>query len=300
MAGQLRTSVGSSLPRRFGGKMQPDQFRGHLLTDENLEAGAQIRDLAGGSVDALVVLGSGLAGVLADTHEFGEPVGEIALSELVGVLAPVADGHEDVLRIHRVPLSGGGSATVAFALGRTHLYEGLGPDPVTALPRAAVAAGVKVAVLCNANGCLRDWHLGEVMTITDHANYTAISPFRGTVFLDTTRLWDPALADAMASVTQREGTYAILRGPEYQTPLETRTLAAAGVDAVGMSTVMEALMLYALGVKVAGLSVVSDLSFSEVTLEAEAVVETARKAEGTVRRAILSVLNAALGAGASQ
>lgn len=267
--------------------MKPEQFRNYVLSPENRAAGEYILKLAG-PLDGVVVLGSGLAGTLDSYGTWGQPVASVPLSCIPGVSAPVGDGHVDEFRVYQVP-RGGTTTTIAVALGRTHLYEGVGPEKVTALVRAAAAAGARTAVLCNANGCLRDWNLGDVMAIEDHVNFSGVSPFTGTVFLDTSACWDPALTDTLASVCERRGTYAILRGPEYQTPLETRLLAAAGVDCVGMSTVMEALTLHALGVRVCGMSVVTDLSFASAPTDPTAVVETGKRAQKRVFEGIQAV-----------
>ena len=266
--------------------MEPSAFVDYLLTDENRLAGQALQELAGGELDVLVVLGSGLAETVDDYEGWGAPLNVVKLSSLPGVLAPVADGHRDELRTYVVD-----GLRIAVALGRTHLYEGMGPGPVTALPRSAKAAGAKAAVLCNANGCLRDWELGDVMTIKDHVNLSSISPFDGTVFLDTSNAWDPELTGALKAVTQRSGNYALLRGPEFQTPLETRMLAEAGIDTVGMSTIMEALMLHALGVRLCGMSVVSDLSFANTPTDPEAVVESAARAHQVVLEGVNAVLH---------
>ena len=178
-----------------------------------------------------------------------------------------------------------------MATGRTHLYEGLGARPVTALSRASVAAGISRAVLTNANGCLKPWNLGDVMAITDHVNLSGASPFDGPLFLDVSAVWDAQMTGALRGVCQREGTYAILRGTEYQTMAETRILAGLGVDCVGMSTVMEAITLHALGVRVAGMSVVSDLSFADAPTDPSAVVEAASAA----RQTVVAGIEAALG-----
>lgn len=265
--------------------MQPEMFTEELLSDEDHASGTLLQSLAGGPLDVLIVLGSGLAETL-DTYEgWGQPLNVVPLSDLPTVLAPVADGHRDELRTYAV-----GGLRVAVALGRTHLYEGHGPKPVTALGRAAKAAGAHTAILCNANGCLRDWELGDVMTISDHANLTGTSPFDGPIFLDTSLAWDPKLTEVLSKETQRTGNYALLRGPEYQTPLETRMLAGSGIDTVGMSTVMEALMLNALDVRVCGMSVVSDLSFAEAPTDPTQVVETAAKAHATILDGLNRVL----------
>lgn len=266
--------------------MTPESFPDFLLSARDRQAGEYLRSVAGGPIDVLVVLGSGLADTLEQSTTWAAPDTRIRLDSIPGVIAPCADGHLNDLYIYRK------DKTIAVALGRTHLYEGLGPNPVTALERAAACAGVSAAILCNANGCLRDWHLGDVMAIDDHANFTGVSPFDGTIFLDTTACWDPQLTDILAGTCQRRGSYGLMRGPEYQTRLETQILANSGVDCVGMSTVMEALMLHALGVKVCGMSVVSDLSFSDAPTDPAAVITSATGAEETVLRGIDAVLAA--------
>ena len=246
--------------------------------------------------DLLVVLGSGAADALAS---WGEPAASMRLSDLPGVMVPVAPGHEDRLDSYVVArgrkVTGqevGGEWRVLVARGRTHLYEGHGPGPVVALSRIAAAAGVREAVLVNAGGCLRSWHIGEVMTITDHLNLTGSSPFDGPVFTDMRSVWDGELAGALGSITARSGVYAALRGPEYQTVAESRMLADLGADCVGMSTVMEAIVLHRLGVRVAGMSIVSDLSFAQAPTDPDEVVRLAAGAHATIAAGIEAVLAA--------
>ena len=246
--------------------------------------------------DLLVVLGSGAADALA---AWGEPEASLPLSDLPGVLAPVAPGHDDRLDSYVVgrdqevsEQEGGGERRVLVARGRSHLYEGHGPRPVVALARIAAAAGVRGAVLVNAGGCLRSWRIGEVMTITDHLNLTGSSPFDGPVFTDVRSVWDDELADVLRGVTERSGVYAAVRGPEYQTMAETRMLESAGADCVGMSTVLEAIALHQLGVRVAGMSVVSDLSFAQAPTDPDEVVRLAAAAHATIAAGIEAVLAA--------
>ena len=246
--------------------------------------------------DLLVVLGSGAADALA---AWGEPEASLPLSDLPGVLAPVAPGHDDRLDSYVVgrdqkasEQEGGGERRVLVARGRSHLYEGHGPRPVVALARIAAAAGVRGAVLVNAGGCLRSWRIGEVMTITDHLNLTGSSPFDGPVFTDMRSVWDGELAGALGSITARSGVYAALRGPEYQTVAESRMLADLGADCVGMSTVMEAIVLHRLGVRVAGMSIVSDLSFAQAPTDPDEVVRLAAAAHATIAAGIETVLAA--------
>ena len=246
--------------------------------------------------DLLVVLGSGAADALA---AWGEPEASLPLSDLPGVLAPVAPGHDDRLDSYVVgrdqevsEQEGGGERRVLVACGRSHLYEGHGPRPVVALARIAAAAGVRGAVLVNAGGCLRSWKIGEVMTITDHLNLTGSSPFDGPVFTDMRSVWDGELAGALGSITARSGVYAALRGPEYQTVAESRMLADLGADCVGMSTVMEAIVLHRLGVRVAGMSIVSDLSFAQAPTDPDEVVRLAAAAHATIAAGIEAVMAA--------
>ena len=246
--------------------------------------------------DLLVVLGSGAADALA---AWGEPAASLRLSDLPGVMLPVAPGHEDRLDSYVVARGrkvggqeDGGERRVLVARGRTHLYEGRGPGPVVALSRVAAAAGVRSAVLVNAGGCLRGWQIGEVMTITDHLNLTGSSPFDGPVFTDVRSVWDDEFADVLRGVTERSGVYAAVRGPEYQTMAETRMLESAGADCVGMSTVLEAIALHHLGVRVAGMSVVSDLSFAQAPTDPDEVIRLVVGAHTTIAAGIEAVLAA--------
>ena len=246
--------------------------------------------------DLLVVLGSGAADAL---DSWGEPAASLRLSDLPGVMAPVAPGHEDRLDSYAIGCGrkvggqeGAVERRVLVARGRTHLYEGHGPGPVVALARIAAAAGVRGAVLVNAGGCLRSWGIGEVMTITDHLNLTGSSPFDGPVFTDVRSVWDDGLADVLRGVTERSGVYAAVRGPEYQTMAETRMLESAGADCVGMSTLLEAIALHQLGVRVAGMSVVSDLSFAQAPTDPDEVVRLAAGAHTTIAAGTEAVLAA--------
>ena len=277
--------------------MSPEDFRDHLLDDDDRAAASHLASVTGHERhDALLVLGSGLAEV-ADA--LGTAGATLRLSELPGALAPSADGHRDELRSVVLEnfgegegdgYGGGAPLRVLVALGRTHLYEGLGRRPVTTLVRIAAAAGVTRAVLTNANGCLSDWALGDVVAIDDHLNLTGSSPFDGGVFLDPRGVWDFALTGAAATVTNRRGVYAGVRGPEYQSVAESRMLAAQGADVVGMSTVHEALTAAALGLRVGGLSVVSDLSFASTPTNAQTVLAAAARARGTLSLAVRLML----------
>ena len=205
-----------------------------------------------------------------------------------------------------------GEVPVLVATGRSHLYEGLAPTQIVQLSRIAAAAGVEFALLTNAGGCLYRpggentvsgvcipdtaragatakedrWQLGDLMVIDDHVNLSGASPFTGPVFVDIWQIWDRELSAVLSGIAPRRGVYALLRGPEFQTAAETRALAGLGIDMVGMSTVLEAIALHQLGVRVCGLSVTSDFSFSSAPTTHQAVLKAVRGAFPQIRCAV--------------
>lgn len=205
-----------------------------------------------------------------------------------------------------------GEVPVLVATGRSHLYEGLAPTQIVQLSRIAAAAGVEFALLTNAGGCLYRpggentasgvcipdtaragatakedrWQLGDLMVIDDHVNLSGASPFTGPVFVDIWQIWDRELSAVLSGIAPRRGVYAMLRGPEFQTAAETRALAGLGIDMVGMSTVLEAIALHQLGVRVCGLSVTSDFSFSSAPTTHQAVLKAVRGAFPQIRCAV--------------
>ncbi|MDD7384262.1 MAG: purine-nucleoside phosphorylase [Actinomycetaceae bacterium] len=233
----------------------------------------------------LIVLGSGYASV---ARSLGSRVASIPLGSLSGVPVPSAEGHGQELLSIQMPTPHG-DVRALVATGRSHMYEGLTPSEVVQLCRIGAATGIEAAVLTNAGGCLSDWELGDLMVIDDHVNLTGISPFTGAVFTDIWNLWDQELSDILAQHARRRGTYAFLRGPEYQTRRESELMRAAGLNMVGMSTVLEALALHQLGVRVAGISIVSDLSFSSSPTEHDLVLDAVNRALGSVKEALLAV-----------
>lgn len=219
------------------------------------QAAARLAELTGTAThDALVVLGSGW-GPAAEA--FGEPGARLAMTDVPGFLAPVAPGHPGEIRSCVV----GGVRTLVL-LGRTHLYEGHGLDPVVHGVRTAAAAGVRLAVLTNANGSLRDdWPLGRPVLVADHLTLTATSPLTGPSFVDLTNAWSPRLRALARELdpTLTEGVYAWLPGPHYETWAEAEWLRRVGADMLGMSTVPEAIAARELGLEVLGLSTVTSI-----------------------------------------
>lgn len=237
--------------------------------------------------DAVVVLGSGW-GPAAEA--LGEPIVEFAMTQLPGFLAPVAEGHRGLVR--SVVIAG---RRVLVLLGRTHLYEGHGPQVVAHPIRVAAAAGARLAILTNANGSFRDdWPIGTPVLISDHLNLTATSPLTGADFVDLTRVWTPRLRETALALRPElpEGVYALVPGPHYETKAEARAFVTMGADLIGMSTVTEAIAAAALGVQVLGLSVVTALELAPSTIDPDqvvAVAEAAATATGPLIRRLLEV-----------
>lgn len=208
-----------------------------------------------GAHDVAVVLGSGWRPA-ADL--IGEATHEIPMAELPGFRAPTVAGHGGTVR--SVPV---GDRRVLVLLGRTHMYEGHGVDPVVHGVRTAAAAGCRTVVLTNAAGGIRDgMSVGEPVLISDHLNLTATSPLRGAQFVDLTDLYSPRLRALAREIdpTLAEGIYLGLPGPHFETPAEIRMFRGMGADLVGMSTVLEAIAARSLGVEVFGLSLVTNLA----------------------------------------
>lgn len=155
---------------------------------------------------------------------------------------------------------------MVLAQGRGHLYEGYTAAEVTAGIRFLAACGVERVILTNAAGSLNPgFPPGEWMTIADHLNLTGTSPLLGSGnFVDMTEVYSSRLrlhfreAAGAAGLPLHEGIYAGLVGPQYETPAEIRMLGKLGADAVGMSTVLEAIQARALGLEVAGFSCLSN------------------------------------------
>ena len=210
-----------------------------------------------------IVLGSGLG-------ELGEQLTErvaVPFAELPGWPAASAPGHAGRLLLGNLD-----GVPVACLQGRLHMYEGnserLVVEPVLLMGRL----GAKVIVLTNAAGGVQAaWPAGTLMLITDHLNLTGRNPLLGpnddrlgVRFPDLVDAWSPRLqalvrqAGADEGIDLRVGVYAGLTGPTYETPAEVRMLRGLGADAVGMSTVLEAIAARWAGLEIVGISLVTN------------------------------------------
>jgi purine-nucleoside phosphorylase len=176
--------------------------------------------------------------------------------------------------------------------GRFHLYEGYTPQEVTFPIRVMQELGVNAVVLSNAAGGINpDYRQGDIMLITDHINLTGTNPLVGPNeetwglrFPDMINTYDRSLIAAASTAASemgygvREGVYAGLLGPSLETPAEIRFLSTIGADAVGLSTVMEAIAAVHGGMRVLGISAITNMNTPDATepTTAEAVIETAR------------------------
>jgi purine-nucleoside phosphorylase len=239
-------------------------------------AGDRIAELTGVDRHEVgVVLGSGW-GPAADL--LGETAAELAVTDLPGFPPPAVAGHSGKLR----SVNAGGVRALVF-LGRSHLYEGSGVAPVVHGVRAAVAAGVRVVVVTNGCGGLREsYQPGQPVLISDHINLTGESPVVGARFVDLTDLYSARLRALCREVdpSLEDGVYVALRGPHYETPAEIRMVRALGGDLVGMSTVLEAIAAREAGAEVLGISLVTNLAAGMTArpLDHEEVLATGKAA----------------------
>lgn len=228
---------------------------------------------------AILVLGSGLGG-LAD--EIQDPV-RIPYEEIPGFPRSTVAGHAGALVAGILE----GVEVVAMQ-GRFHLYEGWDPEVVALPMRVLASLGASVALLTNAAGGLRPgMKPGDLMLISDHLNLTGRNPLVGPQvpgevrFPDMTEAYDASLRSAAREVAREqgvaleEGVYAALLGPSYETPAEIRMLSRLGADAVGMSTVPEVIVARAIGIRVLGISCITNVAagLGEDPLSHEEVME---------------------------
>ncbi|MFO0589455.1 MAG: purine-nucleoside phosphorylase [Polyangiaceae bacterium] len=211
-----------------------------------------------------VVLGSGL-GAWAEGLDGATA---IPYAEIPGMPVSTVQGHAGKLWLGRA-----NGVPVVCLQGRVHMYEGHEPERAVFGARVLARLGARAVLLTNAAGGLSPWFApGDLMLIRDHLNLMFKNPLigpneaaLGPRFPDMTTTYDPALAKATRDaaiamgVRLHEGVYAGLLGPSYETPAEIKMLRTLGADAVGMSTVPEAIALRHMRVPVTGISCITNL-----------------------------------------
>lgn len=247
-----------------------------------------------------LILGSGWSQALAGAAGIRIPYGQIP-----GLGASTVRGHAGELLL----LEAGGTPTAIFC-GRRHWYEGEGWTPVILPVELLRRMGVRQLVLTNAAGGIHpQLRPGDLLLIRDHVNMGGLNPLQGPVrpgwgtrFPDQSRVYDPELAArlqacaAACEVPLRDGVYAFTAGPAYETPAEIRAYGLWGVDAVGMSTVPEAMVAHAMGMRVAALSCITNLAagISGPHLSHEEVLAETRRMEPLLARLLRAILTAPL------
>ena len=226
-----------------------------------------------------LVLGSGLGAAIDEVKakDVWKVRGEIPFEEVQGLVSAGVQGHKGVYKVFEHLPS---HKTVCFQAGRLHGYEGHAPRDVVKTVLLPRLGGTKKFLLTNAAGSLRkDFGAGSLMLITDHVNLTGTSPLFGANprgpdgkelgprFPDMSGVYDASMRERLKSVLKNskhtltvvEGVYLGLMGPAYETPAEVKLFGRWGLDAVGMSTVWEAMALRHSGAILSGLSFISNL-----------------------------------------
>lgn len=231
--------------------------------------------------DVALILGSGL-GTLADEIE---QVASVPYRDIEGFPVSTAPGH-----IGRFVFGFLGDVRVVIMQGRVHFYEGYSIRDVVMPTRLMAMLGARVLFLTNASGGINSaFHAGDFMLINDHISSFAPNPLvgknideLGVRFPDMSQVYDRALCEITRKTAERlniplrEGVYCQLTGPSFETPAEIRMLSRLGVDAVGMSTVCEAIAARHAGMRVCGISCISNpaAGISAEPLSLEEVFET--------------------------
>jgi purine-nucleoside phosphorylase len=253
------------------------------------QAAARLQRLAGGPLDVAIVLGSGLSDdVRARIDGATIPYTKLGLPQAA------IPGHPGVA----VAGQWAEKRVVAFA-GRVHLYEGYSARVVAHAVRLAAKAGARTIVLTNAAGGLNEEYArGDLMLVRDHINLTGTSPLghrrKPSPFINMTDAYAPhlrALAQASSQhIALREGVYAGVTGPAYETPAEAAALRRLGADAVGMSLVIATIAARTAGLEVLGISVITNVLGARSEVSHEEVLEVARAGGERVSLLIEAVL----------
>lgn len=244
-----------------------------------------------------IVLGSGL-GFFADDRI--EVLGRVPYSEIDGFPVSTVPGHSGQFVYGDI-----GGKRVVCMQGRFHFYEGYAMDEVTLPVRLLAKAGISHLYLTNAAGGIDPaLAVGDLMLIEDHINFMGRNPLigvgeeNGVLFPDMSEVYDLAIRERLIAwcedqeILLKRGVYVAVSGPSYETPAEIRMFGVLGASAVGMSTVPEAIVARKFGVKVVGISCITNAAagLSDQLLSHEEVAETAAK----VRQQFADVLAGAI------
>ncbi len=242
-----------------------------------------------------IIAGTGLGDLIGDM----DIEGSVEYPELLFPPSTV-ESHRGVLSWGKI------SSNPVFILqGRFHLYEGYSPWDIALPIRALSMAGMETLILTNAAGGLNpSYKAGEVMVIEDHINATGSNPLVGPHcekwgdrFPDMSKAWDKELIQHALNYSSsinkilHKGTYVAVKGPSLETPAETRMYKNSGAQAIGMSTVLEAIVAIQCGVKLFGLSAITNVNNPDDMAEAtiEEIVSAAEDASIQMREIINNI-----------
>ena len=260
-------------------------------------ADALSEKLGGFQPEVLIILGSGL-GNLAD---HAPDAIRVPFGEIPHMGHSTALGHKG--QFVAAELSG---RRVLMMQGRLHTYEGWTPEEASYPVRVARLLGCTRMIVTNASGGVNKvFRVGDLMLVTDFIRLVGQSPLAGPNidefgprFPDMTRVFDPEYLELASAIGDRlgepvrRGVYFHTQGPQYETPAEVRVIRTLGGDAVGMSTVHEAITANHAGMRILGISLITNMAAGvlDKPLDAEEVIEEGRKAQGRFERLILAFL----------
>lgn len=215
--------------------------------------------------EVAIICGSGWG----ELSEIFENSLSLNYSDIPGFSSTTVEGHEGILRLCEI-----NQRQILLFQGRRHLYEGVGWEPIRFPVLLAHELGVKNLLLTNAAGGINPtFKVGDLMVLEDHLNFMGTNPLIGPVptpniprFPDQTEVYDIKLRQRLQKVAKAnnldlvQGIYLALSGPAFETPAEIRAFRVLGADAVGMSTIPEAMLGHALGMKVLAVSCISNLA----------------------------------------
>ncbi len=261
------------------------------LSERVRDAAGYVREHIGPSPRTAVILGSGLG-------DFADQLGRSTVvqnDKIPHYPRATIEGHKGRIVVGEV----NGNRVLALQ-GRVHFYECNDLDVVLFPIRVAHSIGIKKLIVTNAAGGInRSFAPGDLMLITDQINLTLQSyPFDPST---TARvLYDPELMETAIAAARREeielkhGIYVGVKGPSYETAAEIEMIRRIGGDAVGMSTVFEVLLAHSLGMRVLGISCITNLAtgISQKPLNHAEVTEAGNRVKGTFSRLLVSILQA--------
>jgi purine-nucleoside phosphorylase len=248
---------------------------------------ARLHATAAANATVAIVLGSGLGGVT------GQMIAEVEIPyrEIPQFPGTSVEGHRGRLLAGRM-----GDAPVLVFEGRVHGYEGVPPEDTTFAVRVMAALGIKTLIVTNAAGGIREsYRSDDLVAISDHINLTGANPVAGPQddklgprFFDMSHAYDSTLRSftiataAQQGWTMQQGVYVGLQGPSFETPAEIRAFRTLGADLVGMSTVHEVIVARQCGLRVLGISCVTNMAAGVLNqpLGHDEVMQTGAAASG--------------------